>query len=249
MFGIAYAFGISPQALMTANPTVDPRAMSIGTILIIPVTPSPENETTTPTITPTPTPSIALIVRPPDCYPVKDGSLWCFMLVKNDHESGLENVTGTVSLAVPGQDNPIKASATTLLDLLQGGQSAPLVAYFAAPAPTGYTASGIVTSGLPQPSGDQRYLTTAILDQQVSIANDGTTASISGTISLPPDSTTANQVWIAATAYSADGSVVGVRKWEASDPLEPGRTIPIHFDIYSLGAAIDHVLLQVEARP
>jgi LysM repeat protein len=31
MFGIAFFYGISPQALMTANPTVNPRAMGLGT--------------------------------------------------------------------------------------------------------------------------------------------------------------------------------------------------------------------------
>lgn len=249
MFGIAYAFGISPQALMTANPTVDPRAMSIGTVLIIPVTPSPPGNTATPTITPSATPAIANILHQPVCYPVAGGGLWCFLLVKNPGETGLENVTGTINLSYPGKDKPSQATATTLLDLLPGGESAPLVAYFPAQTANSYTASGQVTSALPQPANDQRYLSAGIQNQQVNFSEDGKSANLSGNIVLRADNVAANQIWIAATAYTKDSVVAGVRKWEASGPLKSGAPLPFDFDVYSLGPVIDHVTLQVQARP
>ncbi|HPL82470.1 MAG TPA: LysM domain-containing protein, partial [Anaerolineaceae bacterium] len=41
MFSVALYFGVSLEALKTANPQVIPNAMSIGTELIIPITPTP----------------------------------------------------------------------------------------------------------------------------------------------------------------------------------------------------------------
>ena len=39
MFGISLWYGISLEALKTANPTVNPYAMGVGTVLLIPLTP------------------------------------------------------------------------------------------------------------------------------------------------------------------------------------------------------------------
>ena len=249
MFGIAYLFGISPQALMTANPTVNPRGMSIGTVLIIPITPSPQGNTTTPTITVTATPAQVIVARPPDCFPSANGDLWCFLLVKNNQAYGLENVTGAIRLSTPGEQKPVEATATTLLDLLPSGAEAPLVAYFPSPVPNGFTASGEVTLALPQPANDARYLIASIQNQQVTISTDGISAVITGNLTLPDGSATANQVWAAATAFSADGSVVGVRKWEATSALVAGQSLPFVIQVYSLGPLIDHVTLLTQARP
>ncbi len=41
MGGIAYYYGISVADLMTANPDIDPRAMTVGMQLLIPITPTP----------------------------------------------------------------------------------------------------------------------------------------------------------------------------------------------------------------
>ncbi|MEA3327963.1 MAG: LysM domain-containing protein, partial [Chloroflexota bacterium] len=92
MYGIAFFYNISPQALMTANPTINPRAMGPGTTLLIPITPTPGSSATA-TIDLSATPSLAFAALPaPDCYPDALGGLWCFVLVKNDEAGALENV-------------------------------------------------------------------------------------------------------------------------------------------------------------
>jgi hypothetical protein len=245
MFGIALRFGVSLEALKTANPTVIPRAMSVGTILMIPITPQP---TAGPTPTPvTPTPTI-LDVQPPVCYAEAGGGLWCFILVRNASQQPFENVQGIVSLVSEGFE-PVSQPAYALLNLLPAGEVIPLVAYFTALPAVPYAARGEITLALPQPDNDARYLPVSITDQQSMIAPGGLSAQITGTLALPEDSPAANLVWLALTAYTADGQVVGVRKWETLIPLLPGETRAFSITVYSLGPAIATLSLQSEARP
>ena len=252
MYGIAFLFGVSPQALMTANPKVNPRAMSPGTILIIPVPLTPPANADTPT-SPGPSPTaIVSIPRPPDCYPDTEGGVWCFLLVKNDRTSGLESITGVIRLAggdPQSTQKPIEQAATTLIDLLPAGASTPLVAYFPPPAPLSFIPSGEVTLALPLPENDTRYLPVTIQDQQVAIALDGKSAEVTGSLALSSGQKPASQAWIAATAFDAGGAVVGVRKWEAASPLSPGSKLSFDLQVYTLGPLIDHVSLVAQARP
>jgi len=119
MYGIAFYYNINPQALMTANPTVNPRAMGPGTKLLIPITPGPE--TTIETIDQSPTPTLIFSALPaPDCYPDALGGMWCFVLVTNDKAGALENVTGLIKLQ---QGEEIRQEiALTPLNLLPAGR-------------------------------------------------------------------------------------------------------------------------------
>jgi LysM repeat protein len=249
MYGIAFRYGISPQALMTANPTVNPRAMGPGTVLIIPVTLTPANTGTPTAPGPSPT-SIVSISRAPDCYPALDGGVWCFLLVKNERTVAIESITGTIRLAAgdgQSEQKSFEQAATTLLDILSAGESAPLVAYFPPPVPAILSPGGEVTLALPLPENDTRYLPATVQDKQVTIAPDGKSAGVTGHLALA--SGQASQVWIAATAFDASGAVVGVRKWEASSSLTPGNLLAFDFQVYTLGPLIDSVTLQVQARP
>jgi hypothetical protein len=61
--------------------------------------------------------------------------------------------------------------------------------------------------------------------------------------------TDASQVWVAATAYDAAGSVVGVRRWESNVALTAGGATPFEFLLSSIGGRIARVDFAVEARP
>ena len=155
-----------------------------------------------------------------------------------------------IRLSAPSLAKPLEQAAATLLDLLPGNSAAPLVAYFPPPVPASFTASGDVTLALPIPSGDTRYLAMTLQDQQVLIATDGKSAQVTGHLALAAANQPAAQVWIAATAFTADGAVVGVRKWEgASPPYAAGSSIAFDLQIYTLGPQIDHVTLLFQARP
>jgi LysM repeat protein len=83
---IAINFGIPLDKLLASNPSVDPRFLSVGTVLVIP---RAENITE---IYSTPTP-FPIDVDVPLCYPVKDGGVWCFALVTNNYLQPMEGIS------------------------------------------------------------------------------------------------------------------------------------------------------------
>jgi LysM repeat protein len=253
MYSIAFRYNLSPEAIMTANPTVNPRAMTVGTMLLIPITPVPESpEGTTPTSTPelSPTPTARYeTLRSPDCYQDALGGLWCFVLVENREEGALENVSGLVTLNPEGQAEVRQEVAIMPLNLLPPGKSLPLVAYFQPPLPEAYTVSAQVDFLLPVMPDDQRYLPIHISDQAVDFGEAGGWATVTGTLSLPEGVSPAQYVWLSATGLDAEGHVVAVRRWSLQEGLEPGADIRFEIELYSLGGAIETVELVAEAQP
>ncbi len=74
---IAAKFGVTVDDLIKANPGVDPNALPIGQVLVIPVKPVGSE-----TPQPTPTP-VSLRIDPPYCYYQPSGGEWCLVLVGN----------------------------------------------------------------------------------------------------------------------------------------------------------------------
>jgi hypothetical protein len=247
MFSIGWRFNVSPYQIMTANPTINPRAMSVGTSLLIPITPNPDpTETPMVALTPTATPLFSALPAP-DCYPDALGGLWCFVLVENDQNEPVENLTGVVTLRY-GEETR-RESAILPLNLLPAGASLPLIAYFQPPIPTAYTVSARVDFLLPVMPGDQRYLPVSMQDQLVKLSQDAQMATASGWLSLPSNQPKTRYVWVNATAFDEDGHVVAVRRWDSPDQLSAGERIPFELFLYSLGGPIDRVVLLVEAQP
>ena len=245
MYSIAFRFNISPEALMTANPTVNPRAMSLGTNLLIPVTPVPE-ATQTQLIALSPTPTMPYrTVQEPDCYPDSLGGLWCFVLVINREDSALENVSGVVTLS-QGEDL-LQEDAIMPLNLLPSGQELPLIAYFAPPIPDVYTVTAEVSFFLPVMPEDQRYLPISVVNQAFDLLRDGKTAVITGEITWPGGQPEAEYVWVHATGLDAAGHVVAARRWEAVQPITTDELLAFTINLYSLGDPIERVDLLAEA--
>lgn len=252
MFGIAFAYGISPKALMTANPKVNPRSMSLGTILIIPVTPATGNKKPSGALTPIPqiTATFSLVSnpRPPDCYPAGDGGVWCFWMVQGSPVQGIDSVTGTIDLIDQGtKAAPLEQTVTTPLDIIPAGSALPLAAYFPPPVPASYLAYGKLSTFLPLPEKDNRYLPVVIQDLQSSI--NGGSAQVSGSLSIPAGNVSAKSLRVAVMALSGDGAVVGLRVWESTAALEGGGVLPFTIQVDSLGPLIDRVSALAEARP
>jgi LysM repeat protein len=243
LFGIAYRYGVTLEILLTANPTVNPRAMSVGTVLIVPSGSRP-----TPTVqNPSPTP-LPVTLGQAECFRALDGSLTCLAAVTNTTGAAVENLSGRVRLLVQPAGEMLELPAFPLLNLLQPGASLPLVAYLNAPAPEDFELGVELQTGLPLPEGDTRYLPAELEGVSVEIAPDGLSAVAQGSVALEGSDGEAGTVWVAAVAYAADGKMVGVRRWENAAPLAAGSSIPFNLAVYSLGGEIDRVDLLVEAR-
>ncbi len=122
---IATQYGISVDALIIANPGVNPNAIPLGTILIIPYVSTDE---TSENILPTPIP---IQLAQPDCYQDSEKRIICFIAAFNSLTTPVEGVSAI--LRYQSSDGSVKeATAFSLLNSIQPGKTIPLYAVFPA---------------------------------------------------------------------------------------------------------------------
>jgi LysM repeat protein len=225
MLGIALRFGITLEELMAANPQINPRIISVDTVLVIPLGEG------SPVTFSTPTP-LPVAVEGPGCFSTAGGGVWCFLLVMNTQLDALENLSAHIFLISPQSKVIAEGFAIPPLNAVSPEQVIPLSIYFPPPLPDTYTPQAELVSALPVIGGEERYLPAKLKIEDEVIEPDGLQATIEGEVSLPKRSLPANQTWIALVAYGTNGEVVGVRKWEAEAILEPSGT-PFVITVYS----------------
>src|SRR4030042_1841468 len=190
-------------------------------IINIPVTPAP-------TSTPVPVNWLQ-----PDCYRTGDGGAWCILVVKNQLEGSVENLSGWIGLYTPQGTIISSHVAYSPLNMLRPGDTMPLMTYFSPPLPENFEAFGELLSGIVVAADDPRYLNLAAKVDQVEISTDGRQAMASGEVLLPDGVPVPAQIWIMIIAYDLNGTLIGGRKWESSG--ETQFTLPI----FSLAGLID----------
>ena len=242
MIGIASKFGVSLENLMKANPDVLPSAMAVGQELRIPS--AGQDEIGEPTPAPVP-----LEISQVKCYPTLSRGLWCLVLVHNDYPEILENLSAQVSLLSTEGEILNSQPAIPPLNILPPDESIPLVVFFQPEIPPDVQPRVQMLTAIRLLTGDNRYLPAILQNILVEVDWSGKNARVSGKVFLPSKSIPANQLWVAGVGYDAAGNVVGVRRWEASERLDAGGSLPFEFMVSSLAATIVQVELIVEARP
>ena len=238
--GIADRFGVTPEALLAANPGIQPEVLPVGTTLIIPVSNETSGEST-----PTPAP---LPVQQARCWSQSDGGLWCFALVLNEYAETLENLSAQVTLVDTTGQELASQPAYAFLNILLPGQSMPLAVHFPPSVQVNATVRVQVLTATRLLPGDTRYLPVVVENTLVSVDASGRTAQVSGLVRLTGTGT-AKTLWVLASAYDAGGDVVGVRRWESPSALEADAPISFDFLVSSVGPGIDRVEFLAEARP
>jgi LysM repeat protein len=236
VFNLAASFGISQDAILAANPGLDPRLLSPGTEIVIPVGEGGELVD----VVPTPTP-LAVELRPPDCYTDITGRLTCFLSLSAIQQTTLENVTAVIRLF--SDDGKLLASIEAIapLNLIPPGAFLPLIAYLPN-SPEGWvTAQSQLLTAYQAIETEERYIDVQLSETDVDIEADGIQAVVRGSLSLDQE---AGLVWVLAVAYDEEDRVVGVRRWQAEE-----NTKDFEFWVYSLGPEIWRVELFAEARP
>jgi hypothetical protein len=240
LIDIAQRYGVTVEALLAANPGIQPTALSVGTKLVIPTGSEVPGE-------PTPTPA-SLPVLQARCWPEMDGGLWCFALVRNDYAETLENLSAQFTLLDSGGRELTSQIAYGLLDILPPGASMPLAAHFAPPAPADAGLRAQVLTAIRLLPGDARYLSVMLENTLVSVEASGRSAQVTGRVILTGTGT-ANTLWVLATAYDASGNVVGVRRWDSPSALMADVPVSFDFLVSSVGPEIAKVEFLAEARP
>lgn len=246
MWGIAIRYKVSYQDLKDANPTVDPRMMSVGTVLIIPASAAATPTVPVEELSPTP---VGLQFGLPNCLPEASGGTWCFVTVTNPGSFAVENVTAVLQASDADGNSLPSQTAYPPLNLLAPGETLPLMAFYPASGAQPRQASAELASAVPVPAEPTRYLGLAALEPAVQIAADGQSAALTVSLSLADPKAAAGQVWLLAVGYDAAGRVVGVRRWENTSPLTAGSALDAELTLYSAGDPIARVEALAEARP
>jgi LysM repeat protein len=240
LIGIAARYGITPEALIAANPGVQTAPLPVGTKLII-----PSGDSTTAGSEPTPVP---LPVQQARCWTETDGGLWCFALVPNQYADTMENLSAKFSLLDAGGHQIASGTAFGLLDILPSGESMPLAVHFP-PSVKNYVSVQVqLLTAIRLLPGDIRYLPAIPVNTLVTVNSSGRMAEVTGLITLT-GAGTAKTLWVLATAYDADGNVVGVRRWESNSIFTADSPVSFDFQVSSVGPGIARVEFLTEARP
>ena len=243
MLDIATRFGVTLEDLMAVNPAVDPNFLIVGTDLIIPVE-GAEGSSVFPITAPLPLDELEL-----QCYSDATGGLWCFWLVGNAQEQGVENLSANITLYDSEGEEVASQEAIGPLNVLWPGEQFPLAAYFDPPLDDWLEAHAQLLTSLPVAIDDDRYLAAEVSDKDLTVTADGLAAKVSGVIRLLDAEKEAGLVWVLAVAYDQDGHVVGVRRWENEQGIKAGKKSDFEMNVYSMGPVITDVHVFVEARP
>lgn len=239
--GIATRFDVRLDDLLTANPGLSTTALQVGALLTIPLGGNTSGE-------PTPTP-VPLTILQTDCWPSAEGGLWCFALVHNNYAETIENLSAQFTLLDDSGQEIGSQVAYGLLNILPAGRKMPIAAFFPAPVSADVYPRAQVLTAIRLSEDDSRYLPIALQNTLVRVDWPGRTAHVTGRAALTTQSATAGTLWVLGVAYDQYGHVVGVRRWDASEPLNADSILAFDFLVYSLGPPIDHLDLLVEARP
>jgi LysM repeat protein len=239
---IAEQFRITLDALLAANPTVNPGALRVGDILKIPASPADFAGEASPTPVP-------FRVQEAACHPTANGAVWCFVLVHNDSSDVIENVTAQITLRDPSGSAIDSKAAALPLDILPPGTSLPLSVLFPPPLPPDLRPQVNILTAIRLLPGDTRYLPVRSRNTVTKVSWLGRSADVNGEAFLDEGSAPAREVWIVAVAYDRAGKVVGWRRWESSGALPVGSSIPFSLFLSSVAGGIEHVELVLQARP
>ena len=248
---IAYFFGLTYDELQAANPEADPYTLIVGQTLIIPAGSEDDEQADS-----LPIPS-DLILSEVRCVPDAADGLWCLLTARAPEDQGRENIAVEITLNGAGSNEAVQAIAFAPLNSLAAGECMPLAVYIdaaalnEAPFSPPYQAHAELIQALPLNNTEGRYLDLILVHPVILISEDGRQAEVEVGLTQSESSTqTASRVWVLAAAYDQQDQLIGLRRWEASEPIAPDGTITASLRVFSIdGTPIDHVELLFEARP
>ena len=242
MLDIALNYGIPLDSLLASNPTVDPLFLTVGTVLVIPQA----DNLTAVYSTPTPFP---IDVEVPLCYPVKDGGVWCFAMVTNNYLQPMEGVSGVIKLVAQDGSEITNRVAYTPLKTLLPRDAMPMMVYFLPTIDQEFLPVLTEVSALLVDMDESGNILVTNMSKEVNISPRGTSASITGSISIPSDGIEIKRISVLAIAYSDNSDVVGVRRKDEMGAFKPGEKIFYEVTVYTLGSPIRRVDVLVEVYP
>jgi LysM repeat protein len=240
---IAFQFGVTVDDIVALNPGLDPRLLSVGTAIIIPLGEGDE------VAIPTPTP-VSYIRGMPRCWASAEGGLRCFVTVLNENNRPLEGAAVRVNLYTRDGRRAASQVALPPVNLILPGEALPLEAYFPPPVPQEFQARAEPGVGfLVEEDPSARYLPHRAELRELTLRPGGRQASLTGGVVYTGEAEVQGLVVVAAIAYGADSEVIGLRRWETAASLVPGQELTFSLQVYSLGPRVETVRLFTEIQP
>lgn len=266
MLGIAIEYGVKLEDLLAANPEIDPRILSIGQEVIIPIM---VNEGISESLT-TPTP-IPVSIDLPRCFGTEAG-LACIVNITNDHKENLEGIR--IGFGIYNDRMELLQSQVSVpaFNRMLPGATMPVMAlfenFFESSLPDNYQIRANAVSGfLVEDSNESRYVDVTLENININVAPVKLYADVLGVVKF---SNSASQVRLLAVAYDDDGKAIGIRTVQVNVDCIPGqltqktqtpvnngradidadcRPMEFQMQVYSLGPEIRSVMLFSEAVP
>lgn len=234
---IARQFGVTVQEIQDANGITDPRRLSIGQEIVIPLQADPG-----PTVVPTPTP-VALEIRGLAFHYTPVDSLWCLGEIVNLSGQPAEEVQVQVSLHDEQGRLLASGAAFAELDILAPGARAPFAILFTAPPESFAQYQTRVLGGVPSTHLGPRYPNLTLVEEWGGYLDEGTegrTYQVRGQVRNTGEAD-AERVVVVVTLYDQEDHVVGARTVEiAAEVFLVGATAPFEVTLTPLGEVARH---------
>jgi len=233
---IAVKYGITVDALIIANPTVNPNAIPVGTVLNIPAAPS---EGDSASVLPTPIP---VTLQAPACYQDTVRRIICFLDAANSSATPIEGVSAT--LRYLSADGSLKeAVAYSLLNRIPAGVAVPLYAVFPADKTWNGSMDAELRSAIPSLAVSSKV---EISGTAIELNAEGSSARVTGMITAGDASTSG--YWVLLVGRNGQGQITAARRFNVS--LPDGETsVEFSFQVYSLAGVIETVDVLAEPTP
>jgi len=213
---IARDCGVTVSAIQEANAILDPSKIQIGQELVIPA-PEPKAEQAVPTPTP-----LAYAIRGLTFHSTPTGSLWCLGEVWNTTATTLEEVRVQVTLHNKSGRIVATGHGIPSLDVIGAGQRAPFALLFRDPPRSFAQYQAQPLRGKAALPNSNHYTDLEIVEDGGQM--QGPYFLVEGQVHNTGSAMATAQ--LVATAYDAQGEVIGLRSHSLPAPLAPGTQRP-----------------------
>lgn len=241
---LAYTYNLTVNEILAINPQITPKALSVGTEILIPYIGTPEAEKSA--IESVISAPLALNVSEPTCSGTAEGGLWCLAQVENPLEQSANGITLTFTLKDSSGQIINEQSVPSLLNLLAPGEKLPVAAYFNPSIPAGYQVQVTLKTALPVE--ESSALSAPVEIKVNSINPSGREAMVSAVIPVQSAESGVESIWVALIAYDEAGKVIGVRRLEYPSLTEGEEGQAIKVYVYSNSTDIAKVDVLGEAQ-
>jgi LysM repeat protein len=239
---IAFHFGVKVEDLQKANPGLDPNALSIGQVLIIPPASGSGG-----TIQPSPTP-VDLQVEFPRCFYQVGGGKWCLALIGNPGSDPVSGISLRFSLYPSATDYPSATREMALpLLVLPAGERTIAAAFF----PPEEAADDIlrveILSAI-RSTDAPGILPVTIFGETTAAIPEGMEVTVDYQVD-PQAPSPAAELDGVLTLLDAGGQPIGFRIFRSTGPLAPAAPQHLVLSAYALSgqAASCELILQARA--